>query len=68
MIWVSIEQWMRIPADKRDGYAIDITKSDDDRLPPRLNPNRGEFEEYEGEAAARRVDQRGFNIDDGENR
>jgi hypothetical protein len=56
--WISYAEWLAIhkhPDFRSDDFVVDLQ---DER--PKNNPRLGEFEEYEGEAAARRLDDRGF--------
>jgi hypothetical protein len=56
--WISYSEWVAIqkhPDFRADDWAVDLQ---DER--PKNNPRLGEFEEYEGEAEARRLDERGF--------
>jgi hypothetical protein len=59
-LWISFVVWHSLTDAERD----EIMAFDDIGIelnPQPDNPSIGEFEQYEGEAADRRVDARGFN-------
>jgi hypothetical protein len=56
--WISYAEWVAIHKDpdfRADDWVIDLQ---DERR--KDNPRLSDFEEYEGEADARRLDERGF--------